>query len=242
MKNYKDTKVYFVRIYHYIILDIHPNDFGTVPKLSHGLDRVLFNSGVHLLRDPRTNVYNYDPFLKSISQPEEFNFDTIPKFVPPSLDKSLHAAAHKFESKFVSSTSSIAPSMSHFYFLISGLKAMNLSSRFTGGFEDEPQTFTQMCRSPTGVHLRPHRLTNSEGGTGGLIRSLVTEKASVKEEPTILMQLGNVMEKLLTHSKNEFEGMLKGASKPFIPKSEETYNYLQVSFNSIILIIYLFIF
>ena len=181
---------------------------------------------MHLLRDPRTNVYNYDPFLKSISQPEEFNFDAIPKFVPPSLDKSLHAAAHKFESKFVSSTSSIAPSMSHFYFLISGLKAMNLSNRFTGGFEDEPQTFTQMCRSPTGIHLRPHRLNNSEG----LIRSIVTEKAIVKEEPTILMQLGNIMEKLLTHSKNEFEGMLKGASKPFIPKNEETYNYLQVTF------------
>ena len=211
----------------YLFLDIHPEDFGVVPKLSHGLDRVLFNPGVHVLRDWRTNVYNFDPFLRNISQPDEFNFDSIPKFIPPSSDTSLQRAAAKFASKFVSSTSSIAPSMSHFYFLISKLKPMNLSSRFTGEFEDEPQTFTQMCRSPVGVLLRPHQMSSN----GPFIRSLVTEKA-VKEEdekPTILMQLGNVMEKLLTHNKSDFEGMLKGASKPFQPKSEETYNYLQVS-------------
>lgn len=102
---------------------------------------------------------------------------------------------------------------------------MNLSSRFTGEFEDEPQTFTQMCRSPVGVHLRPHSLSDS----GTVVRSLVTEKALKEEDkPNILMQLGNVIEKLLTHSKSDFEGMLKGASKPFTPKSEETYNYLQV--------------
>lgn len=197
-----------------------------VPKLGHGLDRVLFNTGVHYLRDPRTNVYNFDPFLRNISQPDEFNFDSIPKFIPPSQDKTLHKSAAKFSSKFVSSTSSIAPSMSHFYFLISRLKPMNLSSRFTGYFEDEPQTFTQMCRSPVGVHLRPHSLNDS----GVVVRSLVTEKSTKDEDkPTILMQLGNVIEKLLTHSKSEFEGMLKGASKPFTPKSEETYNYLQVN-------------
>ena len=214
-------------LFYSFVSDVHPEDFGTVPKLSHGLDRVLFNPGVHFLRDPRTNVYNYDPFLRNICQPDEFNFDSVPKFVPPSQDTSLHTAATKYSSKFVSSTSSIAPSMSHFYFLISRLKPMNLSSRFTGPFEDEPQTFTQLCRSPVGVHLRPHRLLKDTS-----IRSLVTEKAS-KEEPNILMQLGNVMEKLLTNTKGDFERMLKGASDPFIPKSEETFNYLQVKLTKI---------
>lgn len=200
-------------------------DFSTIPKLSHGLDRVLFNPGVHYLRDPRTNVYNYDPFLRNICQPDEFNFDSIPKFVPPSQDTNLHKAAAKHSSKFVSSTSSIAPSMSHFYFLISKLKPMNLSSRFTGEFEDEPQTFTQMCRSPVGVHVRPHSLGET------LVRSLVTEKADKEDEikPNILMHLGNILEKLLTNTKNDFERMLKGSSNPFQPKSEETYNYLQVN-------------
>jgi hypothetical protein len=114
---------------------------------------------------------------------------------------------------------------------------MNLSSRFTGEFEDEPQTFTQMCRSPVGVHLRPHRLSPR----GPIIRSLVTEKAIKEEEdkPNILMQLGNVMEKLLTHPKSDFEGMLRGASNPFKPKSEETYNYLQVSNTRVPLLIYI---
>lgn len=191
--------------------------------MCHGLDRVLFNPGIHYLRDPRTNVYNYDPFLRNICQPEEFNFDSIPKFIPPSQDSSLQKAAAKHSSKFVSSTSSIAPSMSHFYFLLSRLKPMNLSSRFTGDFEDEPQTFTQMVRSPVGVHLRPHIL---DGVTS--IRSLVTEKKETEEKPNILMQLGNVLEKLLTNTKGDFERMLKGASNPFVPKQEETYNYLQV--------------
>lgn len=224
-----------IQLKYFYFVDIHPEDFGLVPKLGHGLDRVLFNTGVHYLRDPRTNVYNYDPFLRNISQPDEFNFDSIPKFIPPSQDNHLHKSAAKYSSKFVSSTSSIAPSMSHFYFLISRLKPMNLSSRFTGEFEDEPQTFTQMCRSPVGVHLRPHSLNDS----GIVVRSLVTEKATKEEDkPTVLMQLGNVIEKLLTHSKSDFEGMLKGANKPFTPKSEETYNYLQVSRCNILNIIY----
>lgn len=103
---------------------------------------------------------------------------------------------------------------------------MDLSNRFTGCFEDEPQTFTQMCRSPLGVYIRPHT-TNSSGNT--IIRSLVAEKGGVEEEkPTILMQLGNVLEKALTHPKQDFERMLKGVSDPYIPKEEETYNYLQV--------------
>ena len=188
-------------------LDIHPTNFDTIPTLSHGLDRVLFNPGVHYLRDYRTNVYNFDPFLRNICQPDEFNFDSIPTFIPPSLDTSLHAAAARYDSKFVSSTSSIAPSMSHFYFLISALKPMNLSARFTGAFEDEPQTFTQMCRAPVGVHLRPHSID------GRILHSLVAEKtAEADEKPTILMQLGNVLEKLLTHSKADFERMIKGAT------------------------------
>ncbi len=169
-------------------------------------------------------MYNFDPFLQSICQPEDFNFDSIPTFIPPSRDSSLQAAAVQFDSKFVSSTSSIAPSMSHFYFLISALRPMNLSSRFTGAFEEEPHTFTQMCRAPVGVNLRPHSVN------GRMVRSLVAEKtADADEKPTILMQLGNVMEKLLTHSKSDFERMRKDAVNPYIPKPEETYNYLQVT-------------
>ena len=103
---------------------------------------------------------------------------------------------------------------------------MNFSNRFTGEFEDEPQTFTQMCRSPVGVHLRPHNLNEA----GLMVRSLVTEKALKEDEkPTVLMQLGNILEKLLTHSKADFESMLKGTLKPFVPKTQECYNYLHVS-------------
>lgn len=175
------------------------------------------------MRDYRTNVYNFDPFLRNISQPDEFNFASVPKFIPPSEDAKLLATAARHAINYVSSTSSISPTLSQLYFLISRLKGMNLSGRFTGTFDDEPQTYTQMSRAPIGVLLRPHRNPHNSS----VIRSVVAEKASPEDEkPNVLMQLGNVLEKLLTHSQHEFEHMLKGALKPYQAKESETYSYL----------------
>jgi len=183
----------------------------------------MCSPGVHFLRDYRTNVYNFDPFLRNITQPDEFNFDSVPKFIPPSEDAHLIATAARHSTRYVSSTSSISPTLSQLYFLISRLKGMNLSSRFTGNFDDEPQTFTQMSRAPIGMLLRPHHNVQK----GVIIRSVVTEKTAPEDEkPNVLMQLGNVLEKLLTHSRQDFEHMLKGAYNPYQAKKSETYNYL----------------
>ena len=35
-----------------------------VPRLSFDLSRVLFNPGVYQLQDPRSRVYNFDPYLE----------------------------------------------------------------------------------------------------------------------------------------------------------------------------------
>ena len=52
-------------------------DKPPVPMLSYGLDRVLFNPGVYRLQDPRTQVYNFDPYLEKIMPANEFDFDAL---------------------------------------------------------------------------------------------------------------------------------------------------------------------
>lgn len=42
--------------------------------------------GVHFLKDPRTNVYNFDPYLENVTQPDEFEFSLLNDFVPASKD------------------------------------------------------------------------------------------------------------------------------------------------------------
>ena len=46
-----------------------------VPALSYGLERVLFNPGVYQLQDPRSRVYNFDPYLSEIMPVNEFDFN-----------------------------------------------------------------------------------------------------------------------------------------------------------------------
>jgi hypothetical protein len=49
---------------------------------------ISFSSpGVHVLRDARTNMYNFDPYLQKITQPEEFDFSLLNEFLPASKDK-----------------------------------------------------------------------------------------------------------------------------------------------------------
>src|SRR5690606_34802264 len=57
-----------------------------VPKLSYGLDRCLFMQGVYPLQDPRSKVYNFDPYLTTIMPTHEFDFTAIKAFVSSSED------------------------------------------------------------------------------------------------------------------------------------------------------------
>ena len=64
---------------------LHVEDGGIrPPELKHGLERVLFNPGVHLLRDLRTNVYNFDHRIEDLPMPADVRMDTFPTFIPPS--------------------------------------------------------------------------------------------------------------------------------------------------------------
>jgi len=57
--------------------------------LEHKLDRVLFNPGVHWVKDPRTGVYNFTPWLENIPEVNKFAFEKLQGFIKSSRDKDL---------------------------------------------------------------------------------------------------------------------------------------------------------
>ncbi|EHL01633.1 putative mRNA degradation protein, mitochondrial [Glarea lozoyensis 74030] len=78
-----------------------------VPRLSYGLDRVLFNPGVYHLQDPRSQVYNFDPYLQKIMPVAEFDFTLLKRFVTSSRDQNLLQATKDEGKKYTGSTSSM---------------------------------------------------------------------------------------------------------------------------------------
>ena len=185
-----------------------------IATLSRGLERVLFNPGVHWLQDPRTNVYNFDPLLQHLPQPDSFDFANIPPFTPASKDTHLLNLAEQHDCSFISSTSSISSSMSHIHHLLTKMQPLNLSN-LSAAFVDEPRTFTVLSRSPSAVILKPHR--------NGKIRSIVVEKLG--DPDNVLQHMGQVMERLLTESKENFRKMLKNSGERPLSNGEDAYTY-----------------
>jgi hypothetical protein len=77
-----------------------------IARLAHGLDRVLFNPGVHFVQDPRSGVYNFPPSLQTLPKVAAFAFDKLPQYITSSKDPKLMEIAEENEKMFVSSTSS----------------------------------------------------------------------------------------------------------------------------------------
>ncbi|CAG8586828.1 7084_t:CDS:10, partial [Paraglomus occultum] len=125
-----------------------------ISTLAHGLDRVLFNPGVHYLQDPRSRVFNFDPFLRDICPPPEFDFDALGiPYILPSKDKNLQDLARKYSSKYCGSTSSMTGVLSHVYFLISSWKPVDIST-LSLAFAKESASYTSTAKSPTTIFLR----------------------------------------------------------------------------------------
>ncbi|OZJ04984.1 hypothetical protein BZG36_01777 [Bifiguratus adelaidae] len=160
---------------------VEPTVSPKISQLAHNLDRVLFNPGVHYLQDPRSKVFNYDPYLRHICPPSEFDYNN------------LWSMAKRQDKKYVGSTSSMSAVLSHFYFLISGWKPVNTSS-LSSAFADQSTNFTRASRAPASIFLRYN---------DGVYAVDVDKSNDVNE--TILSVLGRSMEKMLTLSPEEFQ-------------------------------------
>ncbi|MCJ1434832.1 hypothetical protein MMC27_004202 [Xylographa pallens] len=163
-----------------------------VPRLSYGLDRVLFNPGVYQLQDPRSRVYNFDPYLQSIMPVSEFDFTALKEYITSSRDTSLKAIAEEHGKRYIGSTSSMTGVLAHFHFLLSQWREIN-TAMMSRGFPDRLKSFTLIQRCPSAIFLR------WKDGTYAIDAD--------KEFATsnILSMLGKAMEKLLTLDTKDFE-------------------------------------
>ncbi|KAK5820797.1 mitochondrial protein Pet127-domain-containing protein, partial [Linnemannia elongata] len=190
-----------------------------VAVLEHGLDRVLFNPGVHWLQDPRSSVFNFDPYLRSICQPKDFDYNALPAYKTSSMDPALLNMARSHHGKYMGSTSSMTSILSQYYFLISGwkpLKTTHLSEAFTA----QPKGFTRLSRAPTTIEL-VHK--------GDGYYAIDADKTF--DSSTVLMQLGKSMEKMLTSTPQEFSRFTKANSWMVTPEERdqlEAFNYISV--------------
>ena len=186
-----------------------------VPNLSYGLDRVLFNPGVYHLQDPRSRVFNFDPYLQSIMPVEEFDFTALKRYITSSRDETLLAAAKEEGKKYTGSTSSMTAALAHFHFLLSQWRPIN-TALLSQKFPVEYHTYTSLQRSPSAVFLK------WKDGVYAIDADKQFDTAN------ILSTLGKSMEKLLTLPTEDFEKYRKENADQ-IPKEEreaaEPYNY-----------------
>ncbi|KAI9661702.1 MAG: hypothetical protein M1821_008940 [Bathelium mastoideum] len=177
-----------------------------VPGLAHGLDRVLFNPGVYHLQDPRSRVFNFDPYLQMIMPVAEFDFNALKRFITSSDDNTLAAIARQQGSKYVGSTSSMTGVLSHFHFLLSQWRELNLDM-LSKGFEERLKSFTLLSRGPAAIMLR------WKDGTYAL------DSDKELDSPTILAMLGRSLEKLMVLPTEAYERYRK--SNPDAVSEEE---------------------
>ncbi|CAD6886753.1 unnamed protein product [Tilletia controversa] len=205
-----------------------------VATLAHGLDRVLFNPGVHWLRDPRTGIYNFPPSLRNILDPDLFDYDALPPYITSSQDKELETIAKKNEARYCGSTSSMTALLSQCYFLISGRKNPDLSG-FSESFKALGNGFTMGAQLPASIKLM--RKPNHDGSKE--VYAIDADKAAAGELDNsnfVLAALGKSMEKMLTVDDNEFRNferterwtrLSKGEVDP--PAQPEAYHYSKLS-------------
>src|SRR5690242_5252848 len=170
-------------------VDVHK---PPVPMLAYGLDRVLFNPGVYRLQDPRTGVYNFDPYLEKIMPVDEFDFDALSEYKTSSKDQDLLAVTRKLGVKYTGSTSSMSGVLQHFHFLLSAHRRLD-HSMLSKNFPDPTNKFSRITTGPDAVFLR-----YKDG-----VYAIDADKTY--DTPNIMSWLGHSMEKLLTTERTEFE-------------------------------------
>jgi len=202
----------------------HPKDLSlcpietvqpAVPPLSYGLERVLFNPGVYQLQDPRTRVFNFDPYLSEIMPISEFDFNALKAYVTSSKDNTLISIAKQHGKKYTGSTSSMTAMLAHFHFLLSAWRTINVST-LSRSFIPDSMKFTRITRAPAAAFL------HWKDGTYAIDADKEYDTAN------ILSMLGKSMEKLLTLSKDDFERYRHGNSDQISEEernAEEAFHY-----------------
>jgi hypothetical protein len=189
-----------------------------VPGLSHDLSRVLFNPGIYQLQDPRSRVFNFDPYLQQIMPVTEFDFDALKDYITSSKDDTLSKIASERGRKYVGSSSSMTGMLVHFHFLLSHWREINTST-LSRGFPEKLTSFTAIQRAPSAIFLR-----FKDG-------HYAIDADKEHDSANILMSLGRSMEKLFTLEKDDFERYRKSNQTEFSQEERavpESYHYSEM--------------
>ncbi|KAI0086464.1 mitochondrial protein Pet127-domain-containing protein [Irpex rosettiformis] len=181
-----------------------PTEQNPVAQLSHGLDRVLFNQGVYWLQDPRSQVYNFSPWLQKIPKVQDFAFGRVQSFMPSSKDDDLHTLAKRTHSRYTGSTSSLTGMLSQIYLMLSCERPVDLST-LSSAFKKEPSSFTVGQKFPVATKLIYKDgiySTDSFSHTPGLT------------DRNVLTWMGTLLEKFLTLPEEQFKLLLHSTPPP----------------------------
>nr|POE90366.1 mrna degradation protein, mitochondrial [Quercus suber] len=191
-------------------LHISPLDIAQppIPQLAYGLDRVLFNPGVYELQDPHSRVYNFDSYLQKIMPVADFDFNALKEYKTSSQDTMLLNLASEHKKRYIGSTSSMTSTLSHFHFLLSNFRELNLSM-MSKAFPDNTPSLTKLNRAPTAMFLR------WRNGTYAIDADKEFDSGNV------LMMLGKSMELLLTRSQADYERYRKSDSREVSKEDRE---------------------
>ena len=185
------------------------------PPFEHGQTAYFLSPGVHHLQDPRSRVYNFDPYLQNIMPVNEFDFDALKKYITSSEDTTLREIAQQYHKKYVGSTSSMTGMLAHFHYLISQWRPVNLSM-LSRGFPVQSEKFTEFLRSPSVIFLR------YQDGAYAIDVDKEFDKGNV------LALLGKSMEKFLCLEPEEYERYRKSNSAGISEEEKtapESYHY-----------------
>lgn len=188
-----------------------------VPLIQYGLDRVLFNEGVYNLQDPRTGVFNFDPYLAEIMPVTEFDFDALKEYITSSKDTTLLGVTKDRKKKYTGSTSSMTATLAHFHFLLSNWRQINLA-RISREYDPEQQSFVGFLKAPAATFL------NYNDG----VYAIDADKEW--DDETVLSMLGKSMELLLTAPKDEYEKYRRTRSHTLTEEERnkpESYHYTE---------------
>ncbi|EDR13806.1 RNA processing-related protein, mitochondrial RNA degradation [Laccaria bicolor S238N-H82] len=200
-----------------VLEDLPPvSEHQPIATLSHGLERVLFNPGVHWLQDPRSRVYNFTPWLETIPKVNDFAFERLGGFIRSSRDEDLWALARQQKRRFAGSTSSLTGMLNQIYFLISNDKGVD-TSILSRHFRNEPRTFTPGQRMPKTVILN-----HDEG-----VYAIDSYEKGGDSDKNILTWMGTLLEKFMTMTPEEFTTFTRSEAATEVKDSSlrEAYRY-----------------
>lgn len=184
------------------------------PHLQHDLDRALFSPGVHVLKDQRTNIYNFPSYLEPVVSVRNFDFSKVPATSTPSQDKSLSQLAFEQKKTFATSTTAIAPVLTQMHFLLSKNRLPSGIS-FSRSFQDKPLNFFSSSKKPVSLFLR----WNAETET------YLLESDKAQENDLVTMLADQVLESKLTTPNDVFETYTQPTNNFGSEHHNPTYNY-----------------